>query len=148
MRTRSIQLSLKHLRKAGWQVAIVEKWLKAPGMKFGKRIDVWGFGDLLACLPACRKEQGFAEKGNTCLQTPGTCESCPKWWDKERSSKPVTALFQTTAMSERQRHLDKISNIPEVRIWQASGNLVILHSWRKLKPRGKRERWEVKEEIL
>lgn len=27
----------------------------------------------------CRKVQGKAEKGNTCLQTPGTCESCPEW---------------------------------------------------------------------
>lgn len=27
----------------------------------------------------CRKEQGFAEDGNSCLQTPGTCESCPNW---------------------------------------------------------------------
>lgn len=28
----------------------------------------------------CRKLQGRAEEGNTCLQTPGTCESCPLWW--------------------------------------------------------------------
>lgn len=27
----------------------------------------------------CRKTQGRAEEGNTCLQTPGTCESCPEW---------------------------------------------------------------------
>lgn len=27
----------------------------------------------------CRKLQGKAEAGNTCLQTPGTCESCPDW---------------------------------------------------------------------
>lgn len=27
----------------------------------------------------CRKEQGIAEPGNTCLTTPGTCESCPNW---------------------------------------------------------------------
>jgi len=30
----------------------------------------------------CRKTQGVAEPGNTCLQTPGTCESCPDWWRK------------------------------------------------------------------
>lgn len=39
------------MRKHGWQVAIVEKWLKHPNMPFGKRIDVWGVGDLLACKP-------------------------------------------------------------------------------------------------
>lgn len=27
----------------------------------------------------CRKTQGVAEPGNTCLTTPGTCESCPDW---------------------------------------------------------------------
>lgn len=27
----------------------------------------------------CRKEQGSAEEGDSCLQTPGTCESCPNW---------------------------------------------------------------------
>ena len=28
----------------------------------------------------CRKTQGIAEPGNTCLTTPGTCESCPDWF--------------------------------------------------------------------
>jgi len=32
----------------------------------------------------CRKSQGVAEPGNTCLQTPGTCESCPDWVKGER----------------------------------------------------------------
>ena len=27
----------------------------------------------------CRKILGTAEAGNSCLQTPGTCESCPEW---------------------------------------------------------------------
>jgi hypothetical protein len=27
----------------------------------------------------CRKILGRAEAGNSCLQTPGTCESCPLW---------------------------------------------------------------------
>src|SRR5579863_9868299 len=27
----------------------------------------------------CRKTQGYAEEGNSCLTTPGTCESCPDW---------------------------------------------------------------------
>ena len=30
----------------------------------------------------CRKITGVAEDGNTCLQTPGTCESCPLWGGK------------------------------------------------------------------
>jgi hypothetical protein len=35
-------------------------------------------------LTICRKIQGKAEEGNTCLQTPGTCESCPLWHQKRR----------------------------------------------------------------
>lgn len=32
----------------------------------------------------CRKTQGKAEDGNTCLQTPGTCESCPEWANRPK----------------------------------------------------------------
>ena len=41
------QRSLAHLRESGWTVAKVEYWL-APARR---RIDVWHFGDLLACKP-------------------------------------------------------------------------------------------------
>ena len=30
-------------------------------------------------MQVCRKTQGYAEPGNSCLTTPGTCESCPDW---------------------------------------------------------------------
>lgn len=33
-------------------------------------------------LNVCRKVQGKQELGWTCLQTPGTCESCPEWWQR------------------------------------------------------------------
>lgn len=35
-------------------------------------------------VKVCRKSQGKAEPGNSCLQTPGTCESCPDWAAKRR----------------------------------------------------------------
>lgn len=38
--------------------------------------------DLKVDKKRCRKEQGLAEEGNSCLQTPGTCESCPNWWKR------------------------------------------------------------------
>ncbi len=31
----------------------------------------------------CRKIQGKAEAGNSCPETPGTCESCPEWGKKK-----------------------------------------------------------------
>lgn len=42
--------SIRHLRESGWTVARVEYWL-APARR---RIDVWAFGDLLACRPEGR----------------------------------------------------------------------------------------------
>lgn len=30
-------------------------------------------------MQMCRKTQGYAEPGNSCMTTPGTCESCPDW---------------------------------------------------------------------
>lgn len=44
-KTSPTQRSLKLLRDAGWQVAIVEKWNQYVKI----RQDLWGFGDLLAC---------------------------------------------------------------------------------------------------
>lgn len=51
MKTLATQRTMKVLRDHGWTVAIVEKYIKHPNMPFGKRIDVYGFGDLLACRP-------------------------------------------------------------------------------------------------
>ena len=41
------QLSLKHLKTNGWDVCIVEKWIAQAK----KRIDAFGFGDLLGYHP-------------------------------------------------------------------------------------------------
>lgn len=50
MASKPTQRSLKYLRDNGWTVCIVEKWIPPRGtMKFGVRIDAFGFGDLLAC---------------------------------------------------------------------------------------------------
>jgi hypothetical protein len=44
--------TLAYYRKQGFSASVVEKWLPPRGtMKFGRRIDVWGFGDVLVCLP-------------------------------------------------------------------------------------------------
>lgn len=55
MASKPMQRSLKHLREQGWQCAPVERWIPYPkdiaaklGMP-GIRVDVWGFGDILAC---------------------------------------------------------------------------------------------------
>ena len=42
------QLSLRYLRKAGYQVAIAEHWFQPPGAAHGRRRDLFGFIDLVA----------------------------------------------------------------------------------------------------
>ncbi len=44
--------SLSRYRKLGWPVCVVEKWVPQAGdWKRGKRIDAFGFGDLLVIAP-------------------------------------------------------------------------------------------------
>jgi len=122
MASKPMQKSLKHLKDGGWTVAIVEKWKKFPGMKFGVRQDVWGFGDILACY------SGVGNEFN-----------------------PKIALVQTTDWTSVSKHRAKILAIPEFRLWRAAGGLVLLHGWKKRPKdgvRGARKVWTLKEEIL
>jgi hypothetical protein len=138
------------MRKNGWQVAGVEKYLKAPGMKFGRRIDVWGFGDLLACRPeivrtgavtpnhktkviskaaialiqCCADDNGgsFAAHRAKILNTP-----LDSWTDEQREeSKRIFAQFK---------------------IWKESGGRVFLQGWGYKGKRGEKQ-WTLREEVL
>jgi len=123
MASKPTQRSLAHLRKDGWLVCIVEKFLPArEGMPFPRRIDAFGFGDLLACrvLPAC----------------------------EFRGPAGQIALVQTTDHSSFSKHKDKLLALPEVAQWKAAGGIVLLHGWGKRGPRGKRKVWTVREEAL
>lgn len=68
MKTNATQRSLKELRKRGYSVCIVEKYIKFPGMPFGKRIDAFGIADLLACRaepPEIALVQTFPNSGGS-----------------------------------------------------------------------------------
>lgn len=134
-KSKPVQRSLAHLKKNGWQVAIVERYIKAPGMKFGRRIDVHGFGDLLACRPQmgphgpsialvqCCRDGDFAEHRAKILGEP-----MEHWTPEEcEESKEVFAKFQ---------------------IWKASGGRVFLQGWGFKGPRGTRKSWVLREEEL
>jgi hypothetical protein len=120
MPSKPMQRSLKHLKDNGWTVAIVEKWKHFPGMKFGVRQDVWGFGDILAC----------------------------RNWIEPKLERTQIALIQTTDHTSIAKHRAKILGIPEFEKWKAAGGLVLLHGWAKRGPRGKRKVWTLKEEML
>jgi hypothetical protein len=127
-KTLATQRSLKHLRDHGWTACIVEKFLPARGkMKFPRRIDAFGIGDVLACRTGL-------------LIVPAT-------------GLPVQqiALVQTFPLARWHDHRDKILAIPEFHKWKEAGGLVILHGW-SFKPkdgiRGAVKRWTLKEEYL
>jgi hypothetical protein len=131
-KSKPVQRSLKSLSENGWLVAIVEKYIKYPGMPFGKRIDVHGFGDLLACRPAM---QGL---------------------------KPSIALVQCCRAADVAEHRAKILGEPmdhwtpeeleeckevfrKYGIWKASGGRVFLQGWGFKGPRGEKKRWTMRE---
>ena len=129
MASKPTQRSLKALRDAGYLVCIVEKWLPARGeMKFGIRIDAFGFGDLLACKPS---KQYVDTKTAQLYREPGEI-----------------ALVQTTDHTSFSKHKLKILAIPEFQKWKDAGGIVRLHGWAKRGPRGERKVWTLREEIL
>lgn len=126
MASKPCQRSLGYLRKEGWTVCIVEKWIPPRGnMKFGVRIDAFGFADLLACriLPSC----------------------------EFRGPHGQIALIQTTDHTSFSKHKIKILAIPEFQKWKDAGGIVLLHGWRKGPKdgvRGAKKVWILREESL
>lgn len=128
MKTHATQRSLKYLRNLGWTACVVEKWLPARGgMLFGRRIDAFGFGDILACHDG-KPIDGFCPVTKRCI-----------------------ALVQTSTGARWNDHVAKLTAIPELEKWKAAGGLVILHGWSH-KPkggvRGAKKVWVVREETL
>jgi hypothetical protein len=48
MPSKPTRRSLKHLRDNGYLADVVERWLNFPGMKFPRRIDLFGIVDIVA----------------------------------------------------------------------------------------------------
>lgn len=120
-KTLATQRSLKKLRKEGWTCCIVEKFLPARGsMKFPRRIDAFGIGDILACNPD----------------------------EVLRGAECGIALIQTFPLARWNDHKEKILALPEFQKWKDSNGSVVLHGWRFGGPRGEKKRWILREEIL
>jgi hypothetical protein len=96
----------KEWLKCGGKI-LVHGWAKR-GPRGGRKL--WSAGEAQISLASdnslesvnldvCRKDQGKAEPFNTCLKTPGTCESCPHYTDP----KPVVGSFGFPQGSGRSR---------------------------------------------
>lgn len=101
---RPSERSLQLLRSEGWQVESVEKWVPNPKHPAGGfRKDVWGFGDILGCLPGI---------GTALFQVTSRGALSAHW------GKITTASFDG-----EETIAEKLKN------WLECGNLCFLHSW-------------------
>ena len=119
-KTLATQRTLKLLRDEGWICAVVEKWLPPRGeMKFGIRIDVWNFGDIIACRPM----------------------------DKEIAL--VQCFPDSGGKAGFDAHRVKTFAIPEAKIWLRCGGKIFLYGWKpKLKSDTAPGNWRWKREEI
>ena len=149
-KTNATQRSLRHMEKHGWTCHIVEKYIKHPNMAFGRRIDAFGIGDILACrapvYETCRNCLGFGF-----LRVGGGLEKkCKDCKGKKRVliGPSAIALVQCFPDASFAEHRTKILAIPELQIWKAAGGRVFLQGWSLKGPRGEKKRWTLREEEL
>jgi hypothetical protein len=112
------QRSTHYLRKHGYIVCRVEQRLHMPASPFPITKDAFGFGDLLAALPA------------------------------EGGVEGEIALVQVTSSGNMRARQAKIAMEPLAMKWKGAGGVILLHGWSKKGPRGKRKVWTLKEEVL
>jgi hypothetical protein len=133
------QRTKRYLEKKGWLVASVEKYMKFPGMAFGRRIDTWGFGDLLACHPGDRL-------------TPPTIalvQACAGG-DHDRRRRKIlgtTTDADLEAMTEKER-VEIAAVAKKAAFWKKCQGKIFLVSWSKKGARGKRKLWTPRIETL
>ena len=131
--------STKYLRDQGYIVTRVEQRLQMPKSPFPITKDAFGFGDLLVayvrgCLPVLHI-------------SPATEQALR-----------VVALVQVTSRANHNARKTKILTEHDplanpcahcmAPIWRSAGGKILLQSWAKRGPRGKRKTWQVTEEWL
>jgi uncharacterized protein YlzI (FlbEa/FlbD family) len=127
-KTHATQKTLKELRDNGWICCIVERYLNHPGMKFPRRIDAFGIGDILACRPSHGVYDGDGK-----LLTMAPAEIALVQCFPDSGGKVGFAA-----------HREKILALPDTTRWLSSGGSIYLYGWKKRKGR-----WQCKcEEVV
>lgn len=147
-KSKPVQRSLAHLKANGWQVAIVERYIKAPGMKFGRRIDVWGFGDLLACRPEIVRTGAVTRNHRTKViykSAIALVQCCRDADLAEHRAKILGQPMEHWTEDERAESKEVFEKFKE---WKLSGGRVFLQGWGFKGPRGEKKQWTLREEEL
>lgn len=144
--SKPMQRSLEHLRENHWICHIVEKFIpKREGMDFPRRIDAFGFGDILAMRPSLFiDEEGYV---STLSEDYNPLKIGAA---KGRIVRGRIALVQTTAAAGGgyAEHRAKILELKTFPIWKRAGGLVFLHGWRWGKKPNGTKGWILREEEL
>ena len=153
MKTNATQRSLKVLRENGWTAHIVEKFLPARGtMKFPRRIDAFGIGDILAFRPPVGPKLTYHHDGGNEHYHDYEKGGIFSIEEGEKLLKSVLpgciALVQCCPGASHAEHKAKILAIPEFHGWKLAGGRVFLQSWTKKGARGARKTWQMREEEL
>lgn len=122
------QRTLKYLRDLGWEACVVERWIA----RAQKRIDAFGFGDILALRPQ-------------------EIERVKVHGDDIDWIRPASiVMVQTTSGSNHSAHRKKILAEPLAYKWLDHHGKILLISWRKLKVKrgGKAMKWTPRIEWL
>lgn len=102
--------SLARMRKAGYLAGVTERWVSQAR----KRVDLFGFIDVLAVKPPLSRGYKWAVGGDT-------------------------LAIQATTGANAAARVTKIKALPEARTWLECGHRIEVHGWRLLKGTG---RWE------
>ena len=118
---------MQYFRNNGFIVARVEQMLHIPGAPFPRKIDAFGFGDLLIAKP------GF---GAALVQVTSS----------DHISHRVNKIngIPEDPRDEKSRNEAELAHHYS-RIWLRSGNRVFVHGWAKRGARGKRKKWTLAE---
>jgi hypothetical protein len=130
----------QYLEKQGWLVASVEKYIKFGNMQFGRRLDVWGFGDLLACNP--EKCLAGEDCGIALVQAGSRV-------DHERHKRKILGTLNEADLKNRSLDSVEAKKIAQnAATWKRAGGQILLVSWSKKGPRGQRKVWTPRIEAL
>jgi hypothetical protein len=125
--------TLEYLRREGWLCAGVEKYMKFGNMAFGRRIDVWGFGDVLACHP------GDADTPPQIVLV----QACAAGDRGRRRRKILGQLTEADRAKLNDKEWLEAQMVAEhAKCWKKCEGKILLIAWAKKGPRGARKTWQ------
>lgn len=121
------QRSREFFRKLGFASAIVEHF--NPHVKV--RQDLFGFGDILVCVPASNNGFVFTEAGVGLMHADSGHHLLVQATSDEGGN--VSARFKKI-----------VNDCPHARDWLESGGRIVVHGWAKKGAAGKRKLWTLR----